>query len=50
VNKKKQKNFDFFVGLRTVAHSREAEQKFFGAFKNCFFMKVVDASMTQGRC
>jgi len=32
VNKKKQKNFYFFVGTLPVPHAREAEQKFFGSF------------------
>jgi hypothetical protein len=36
VNKKKQKNFDFFVGLRPVSHSPEGEQKSFWFF---FFRK-----------
>jgi hypothetical protein len=32
VNKKQQKNFDSHDVTRTVAHAREAEQKFFAAF------------------
>jgi hypothetical protein len=32
VNKKKQKNFNFFDVTRTVEHRREADQKFFAAF------------------
>jgi hypothetical protein len=32
VNKKKQKNFDFFDVPRTMPNGREAEQKVFGAF------------------
>jgi hypothetical protein len=32
VNKKKQKNFDFFDVALLVSHPPEGEQKFFGSF------------------
>jgi len=32
VNKKKQKNFDFFDVALSLPHTREADQKFFGSF------------------
>jgi hypothetical protein len=32
VNKKQQKNFDFFYVTRTVPNGPEGEQKFFGSF------------------
>jgi len=32
VNKKKQKNFDFFDVSLSVQHGPEGEQKFFGSF------------------
>jgi hypothetical protein len=50
VNKKKQKNFDFLMWLRTVGHTREAEQKFFWFFffkkKNFFLLSKQSTSST----
>jgi hypothetical protein len=40
VNKKKQKNFDFFDVALPLPHRREAEQKFFWFF---FFKKRTSA-------
>jgi hypothetical protein len=46
VNKKKQKNFDFFVGLRPVSHPPEGEQKFFWFF---FFKKRTSSDCSRVR-
>jgi hypothetical protein len=43
VNKKKQKNVDFFVVRRPLSRRPEGEQKFFGSFflkKNIFLLKA----------